>query len=136
MRVLALAAVVVAAAVAGCSGPSEAPPPADRIHARTVTLAPGSFAEVNVLLEAGDTLRWSWSVQGPAPFFNVHTHNEDNSARILRQTSDQTRNNGTFAAPEAGTYSLYWSNETPYPITLTYDVLGEGRLDPEHAPVP
>jgi plastocyanin len=117
LRVGLVAVLVVAAA--GCASKLS-------VANDGVLLAPGKWAEANLLLKAGDTISWEWA-STQAARFNVHTH-EGGSAKDLVDESGVSGRD-TFTAPKDGAYSLMWTNASPQPATLTYTITGAGTLD-------
>ncbi len=125
---LAVAALGVAAAAAlsGCSAPSR--PGLDLQDAQEVPA--GGFAEVNLLLDAGDTVTWDWQAD-QAMRFGVHIHDGDGVTYLV--SVDGRDDASSFKAPETGGYSLMWSNLGSSPAHLAFTVGGTGELDAGHA---
>lgn len=122
LRPVAGAALVAALAVllAGCSasvGGFE--------RASATDVAPGRFAEVNLELQQGYTIRWDWTADA-VMHFNIHTH--DDGRYQERHREDTRQSSGSYTAPAVGGYSFLWENTGTTPARLTYNVHGQGKI--------
>jgi hypothetical protein len=117
-----------------------APPPASvevrrdggQTLERTFTVAPGAFAEANLLMNAGDTATAAFTADGGALAWDVHSHHGDDV------TIHEEGLGGTgaidFTAPETGGFSYLWKNHNDAPVTLviTLTLRGGTRLHSWH----
>jgi hypothetical protein len=107
------------------------PAPADPWTRRWV-VAPGDMAEINVELAAGDTMAATFSADGAALSWNVHSHRGD-EAIIHDEGSDAT---GTLrhTSKEAGMVSFLWMNRGAAPVVLRIDLVlgGTARVHSTH----
>ena len=104
--------------LAGCAGLD--------VHRADLQLAPGQIAEVNLALQQGDTVRWDWTASETL-HFNVHSHS--GGGMVEHVTRQAARDQGSFTAPAAGSYSLFWQPASPTPVVLTYSITGAGKLE-------
>lgn len=102
------------------------------VSARTAggepTIAPGSFEEVDLRMDAGWSVDYDWSADR-AVYFDIHSHR---GAQVDYHVRNGSTNGtaGTFEAPDRGTYSLLWENRGDDAVTVSWDL--EGRwIDPE-----
>lgn len=115
---LAIAAALLATTLAGCTQIS--------VSAEGLDLPHGQMAEVNLLMHQGDAVSIAWSATAPI-HFNVHTHQGTKVVELV--TQDGPSYTGTFSAPAAGAYSLFWQNQGANGLQLTYSVKGAGAVD-------
>jgi hypothetical protein len=104
------AALLLATLLSACGEPpatvSPDSQPADL--ARTFSLAPGAFAEANLSLPAGRTVRADFNA-GQVPItWNVHSHPGDQV--VIHDQGTATAGTIEFAAPAAGPFSRMWEN--------------------------
>ncbi len=120
MRICAaIMPLAVAAMLAGCTQDQA------NLVQEDVTLAPGRFAEMNTDMEEGAQLHWSWDAD-QAMEWDLHSH--AGSRVEIHDSGHAANGSGTFTAPAAGTYSLYWHNDGNATIRLNYRVWGEHAL--------
>lgn len=90
------------------------------------------MAEINLELAAGDTMAATFSTDGPALAWNVHSHRGD-EATIHSEGSDVA---GTLrhAANEAGMVSFLWVNRGAAPVVLQIELVlgGTARVHSTH----
>lgn len=89
----------------------------------TVTLAGGGsgYREIDVRLDEGKRIEWSWT-SSPGPLhFTVHSHENEGSVNdhVIRHAGSDA---GHFTAPADGGYSLLWRNLGETPVELQYGV--------------
>lgn len=79
----------------------------DGMHvAEALRVPEGRFAEVNMLMEAGDTVRYAWGAAEPL-YFNIHTHRNGETINLVEDTTSTMET--SFTAEEEGGYSLLWA---------------------------
>ncbi len=70
----------------------------------------------------GDTLRFSWMSNGgsgPPVYFEIHSHPLDiGYVQYYNRTADV--DNDSWAVPGSDAYMVYWVNEHPVNLTVTY----------------
>ena len=133
MRIVAAAVALAALAslLSGCSAPT--------IHERTVSVPPQDYAELNLVMAANETVSYEWSVTGgPLPLFDVHSHSGGPGGPVKEWVHEvnQMGDQGSFTAPAAGQYSLFWDNASGATLGLHYGVTGHAQLDPQYPPYP
>jgi hypothetical protein len=83
---------------------------------RTLTLAPGKFAEVCGTLRTGQTVAWSFEAAAPLNF-NIHYHVDKDVHYPARQ--DQVSSlTGDLAVTAAQDYCWMWTNKAGKPVRL------------------
>lgn len=132
--VIALGVLAVASACArpqATAGPAASTSP-DPAWTRRWVVAPGDMAEINVELAAGDAMAATFSTDGAALSWNVHSHRGD-EAIIHDEGSDAT---GTLrhASNEGGMVSFLWMNRSTTPVVLRIDLVlgGTARVHSTH----
>jgi uncharacterized protein YceK len=122
MRAVALAALAVL--LSGCASGGDH-------RAGAADLAPGGFKEFKVAMDKGDALSWTWTTEPRADLhFDFHTHTGGGA-----QTLDEKRSpagEGTFKAPEDGSYYLFWQNDGNATVQLAYEFDTEGKVKAEY----
>lgn len=94
--------------------------------AETVTVASGTFFEINTQMPGNGTFHWDWSTSQEVAF-DVHSHFDDEVQYHVEKTTDADR--GSFTNDREGGYSLLWENTGNAPVTLEYRVWGEFEVD-------
>lgn len=122
-RWVLLAAGLVLAA--GCTtGPA---PPATTVD-REVSVDPGSFFEANLAMNESAELAYEWTTaNGSTVAFDVHSHTS--TGIQYHERANGTAGEGTFAAPEEGTFSLLWENPAEDPATLSLTIEGDFEIE-------
>ncbi|MGH6623504.1 MAG: hypothetical protein ACREBN_06005 [Burkholderiaceae bacterium] len=83
---------------------------------RTLTVAPGKFAELCTRLAKGQSVRWTFQADQPLSF-NVHYHVGKDVVYAARD--DRVRKqNGYLEVPQDQDYCWMWSNDTQVPASL------------------
>lgn len=123
---LALAASLALAAV-GFAGCAEEGAPAATSLDREETIAPGGFFEANLAMNESAEIAYRWSTSPEtAVGFDVHSH-EGGEVRYHEQAS-AAWGEGSFTAPEQGTFSLLWENTAEDPVEVAIHVEGDFAL--------
>lgn len=91
-----------------------------------VTIAPGTFFEINTIMPEGASFHWDWTTTEVVAF-DVHSHFDGEVQYLVEKTTDADV--GHFTNDREGGYSLLWDNEGNVPVTLTYRVWGEFAVD-------
>lgn len=116
---------------ASASGSPAAPPATDAAWSRTWTVAPGDMAEINLELAAGDTMAATFSTEGAALKWNVHSH-EDREAIIHAQGEDAA-GELRHTVSKGGMYSFLWVNQGRAPVRLTVELTsGAAKVHSTH----
>lgn len=84
---------------------------------RTWTIAPGGMAEINLELEAGDTMAATFSTDGAPLQWNVHSH--ERGAALVHARGEDASGELRHDVHEAGMYSFLWWSEQQAPVRLT-----------------
>jgi hypothetical protein len=96
------------------------------------TVEPGEFAEINVELGSGATMRAAFRSEGGDLRWNVHSHVDD--AAVIHDQGETGAGNLSFTAPTAGLYSFLWMNPGSGPVSLQVelDLQGDARVHSKH----
>lgn len=114
---------MLATAAAGCTGGG----PSTTID-REETVEPGSFVELNLLMNASAELTYRWTTTPETALgFDIHTH--EGGEVDYRQQAETTSHEGSFTAPSQGTYSLQWHNPSDEPVTVEMHLEGAFTLE-------
>ena len=130
-----LAIVLALVLASGCLGgadplPQSQPPPEPKAEPErldnALTLRARGYHEANLRLDANDSIAYRWNASH-AISWDLHSH-EGPAVKTWVQGKEM-RAEGTFTAPVAGVYSLYFHHTEPYPIHVTYHVEGAFEVD-------
>jgi hypothetical protein len=98
---------------------------------RTWTIAPGDMAEVNLELDAGDTMTARFSTDGDPLKWNVHSH--EGSHAIIHSEGEDASGELHHGVAKRGMYSFLWRNEGRAPVRLTVELVsGAGKVHSTH----
>lgn len=138
-------ALVVSAIVFQCipvvMAADDAPPglagdSANRIHDNPfrhevveITIAAGERMEYVLHLEQGESLLYSWQVDGGNLYSDFHSHPDDKDKYpenywIRYEESDHGGSNGAVVAPFNGPTAWYWVNRNEHPVTVRLELVG------------
>lgn len=97
-----------------------------RRETMSLTLAPGTGAEIKAHMKAGDAFVFNWTADGAVA---VDMHGERVDAAKDEYTSywierEQSQASGSFTAPFDGSHGWYWLNRSDVPVTVQVDVSG------------
>jgi hypothetical protein len=124
MRAAAVAALALAALLSGCASSGDQ-------RQGAIDLAPAGFKEFKLALGKGDTIDYHFSTSGgEAVHFDFHTH-EGGGVQHLRDETLAT-GEGTFKADKAGSYYLFWQNDSNSTIEMTYGIETTGKVTAEY----
>lgn len=84
---------------------------------RSLDLAPGAFAEANLELPAGATVRARFDAGSVPLHWDVHSH--PGSEVVIHDQGQATSGTIEFTPAEAGPYSLLWENRAAASTTLS-----------------
>lgn len=112
-------AALVVLALCACGGPPSSVATDSRIAdlSRTFDLGPGDFAEANLVLPAGGTVRATFDAASVAVAWNVHSHPGDQV--VMHDQGTAATRIIEFTAPAAGPFSLMWENTAGAATTLS-----------------
>lgn len=99
--------------------------PQDNVVRTTAQMNAGTFREINVIMEANATFRFTFEASGDVNW-DVHSHPESGVKYWDEGTG--TSHEGSFTAPERGIYSLLFENAGALPVDITYEMTGAFRL--------
>ena len=88
---------------------------------RTLTLAPGKFAELCGALGAGKTVKWSFEADGELNF-NIHYH-VGKDVHYPSRMEQVRRSEGRLAADVAQDYCWMWTNQSAAPAQLAVQLV-------------
>ena len=112
-----LAALVLAALVAGCTYGL------DSVDAVERTIPPAGSTTVDVRLDEGKRVEWSWTATRPLDYEVI-----DSSGRMLLSRIDRSSDASQFTATSHGTYTLSWTNHGAQPADVTYSLRVYGDI--------
>lgn len=134
LGLLAGAGVALAACAKPTSPATEVPAArggAETAWSRTWTIAPGDMAEINLELEAGDTMTARFSTDGAPCKWNVHSH--EGSHAIIHAEGEGPSGELHHGAVKRGMYSFLWLNEGRASVRLTVELTsGAGKVHSTH----
>ena len=98
-----------------------------RVETMTVTLEPGTGAEIKARMKGGESFVFHWAVTGGEVASDFH--GEKLNAAKDEYTSywidgAMSRASGSFTAPFEGRHGWYWLNRSDKPVTVTVKVTG------------
>ncbi|MDM4765408.1 hypothetical protein [Pelomonas sp. SE-A7] len=90
------------------------------VHAQSLELAPGKFAEVCGPLKAGQSVAWSFEADG-ALNFNIHYHEGEKVTYPARENGISQRKGELKVELDQG-YCWMWSNKGAQPVKLKLEL--------------
>jgi len=87
----------------------------------SMLLKPGEGAEIKATMKKDDRFIYSWSAEGGAVDFDMHGEEINGLAGDFTSYSkktQQTADNGAFAAPFHGLHGWYWHNKGTQRVTI------------------
>ena len=93
----------------------------------TVVELPGDGSiEYKALMDQGDSLSFSWSVEGGEAYYDFHAHDEAFGDEFFTryEEGEGTGAAGTIIAPYTGEHGWFWLNLEADPITITLETAG------------
>lgn len=107
------------AAAATGAAPAATTTQAEMRSDRTVlTLEPDQGAEIKLVMQEGDTVRYSWSSSGGRVNYDTHADRPGTSYHGYDKGSEQ-RVEDTLTAVFTGSHGWFWRNRTGAPVTIT-----------------
>jgi hypothetical protein len=120
----ALSIVALAVLLSGCASGGDQ-------RAGATDLAAGGFKEFKLALDKGDTIDYQWTTTGgEAVHFDFHQH-EGGGVQHLRDETTAA-GQGTFKADKAGSYFLFWQNDSNGTVEMTYSFETSGKVTAEY----
>lgn len=105
---------------ASASASPTASPATDTAWSRTWTVAPGDMAEINFELAAGATMAATFSTDGAALKWNVHSH--EGREAIIHAEGEGAAGELRHTVTKDGMASFLWVNEGRAPVRLTVEL--------------
>jgi|AntAceMinimDraft_1070359.scaffolds.fasta_scaffold15102_5 hypothetical protein len=90
----------------------------------SVTLAPGEAAEIKLIMKAGETATYQWSVDQGHLNSDLHADGTAGEFISYRKGRAETGDAGELAASFDGTHGWYWRNRSDVPSTVTLQTKG------------
>ena len=105
---------------------------AERADRTVVTVPPGKGVEYKFTIRDGQKLKYSWTSDSRALFYDFHGEPKGAPSDVFESFSvgKDTLVKGTFTAPFDGTHGWYWKNSGPKPVRVTlvtsgtYEIVG------------
>jgi hypothetical protein len=117
--------LVLALLVSGCTAKTTTKEGAIELQSQ-------GFEELRIELAKGQTMSWHWDTTDDVPVhFDFHTHEGGGVQHIEEKTTPT--GDGTFAATTAGSYYLFWQNDTNSTTTMSYHVVTNGKVTGEYS---
>ena len=117
--ITAPSSATAAAAAAPGAAPAVPGAQAGKRSDRTVlTLAPDQGAEIKLVMQEGDTVRYIWSSSGGRVNYDTHADRPGTSYHGYDKGSEQ-RVEDTLTAVFTGSHGWFWRNRTGAPVTIT-----------------
>ncbi|MFQ5968947.1 MAG: hypothetical protein ACE5J2_00425 [Nitrososphaerales archaeon] len=85
-----------------------------------VVIRPDKFFEVGVIMNAGETIQYSYSADATV-FFNLHSHDKRSTTNHV--VSEGRERIDSFMAPTTGNYYFLWENLGSSEVRINYDIL-------------
>ena len=97
-----------------------------RQETTTVVIPGDGSVEYKALMEQGDALSFSWSVEGGLAYYDMHAHDEAFGDEFFTryEEGEGTAAAGTIVAPYSGEHGWFWLNLEADPITITLETAG------------
>jgi len=95
-----------------------------------VELQSGEQVEYKAVMQQGDVLIYSWSVDKGIVYTDFHADPGKNATQypdeyfIRYRESETARSSGSMVAPFSGNHGWYWLNIEEHPVQITLDVAG------------
>lgn len=93
--------------------------PITSVPSGNMAIQPNHFFEVGVMMDAGETIQYSYSADAPV-FFDLHLHEGTSVTDYL--VIEASERNGSFTAPRAGNYYFLWENLGNSETKIRYDI--------------
>ena len=91
-----------------------------------LTLQPDEGSEIKAAMRKGEQFVFSWASEGGKVNFDMHGErpNAGDQFTSYWKGQQQSKAQGTFAAPFDGTHGWYWRNRGDKPVTVKVKVSG------------
>ena len=90
----------------------------------TFTLAPGSTAEIKLVMVEGNAAEYAWAAEGGRINFDLHAHGDGQSIDYDRGRG-ASAGEGSIEAPFAGEHGWFWRNRDTADVTVTLQLRGD-----------
>ena len=93
----------------------------------SLTLGSGEGGEIKAVMDAGDRMVFTWTVEGGG--VDVDMHGEvvgapEGASRSYWKDEGRASGHGAFEAPAAGNHGWFWQNLNDNPVTVTVKTAG------------
>lgn len=104
-----------------------APARGERTDSASITVPAGKSVEYKFALGQGQRLKYKWSAEGGALFYDFHGEPQGAAKDVFESfvISTASQAKGTFTAPFAGSHGWYWKNRGQQPVTVTLETSGQ-----------
>lgn len=89
-----------------------------------VTLAPGDFVEVKLIMSEGAVATYAWQVEGGLINFDLHGHGNGGESESYEKGRGVSDSSGSFTAAFNGEHGWFFRNRDKQDLTLTFEVQG------------
>ena len=94
------------------------------IDETTLTLAPGEAAEVKLVMNAGDTATYEWTVSAGHLNSDVHGDGRGGQSASYRKGRAEASDSGELIAAFDGSHGWFWRNRSDVNVELTLKTRG------------
>ena len=98
-----------------------------QVEEKLLELRPQEEMELKIAMDEGDTLVYSWVVEGGSIYSDFHAepYGEPEGGAIRYEESEETASeHGTLNSPFAGHHGWYWVNANDFPVQVRLKVSG------------
>jgi hypothetical protein len=89
-----------------------------------VTLAPGDYVEVKLIMSEGAVATYAWQVDGGLINFDLHGHGTGGESESYEKGRGVSDGSGSFTAAFNGEHGWFFRNRDKQDLTLTFEVRG------------
>ena len=90
-----------------------------------VTLAPGEYFEVKLIMSKGAEASYSWQAEGALINCDMHGHGDAGESHTYNKVRGASDAAGTLKAEFNGNHGWFWRNRDKQDLTLTFQVEGD-----------
>ena len=90
-----------------------------------VSLAPGEYFEVKLIMSKGSQATYSWQAEGALINCDMHGHGDAGESHTYNKVRGASDDSGTLTAEFVGNHGWFWRNRDKQDLTLTFRVQGE-----------
>ena len=93
---------------------------------RVINLKPGEQTETKMLMQAGQSINFSWSVEQASMYVDFHGHEPDEELIFVRyeELDFGKEGHGSLSAPFSGEHGWLWVNLEEVPVQITINING------------